>query len=55
MFRDKASGEEQLALVHGGIDPGKPTLVRMHSIDLFADVLGEAVGARPACCTARWR
>ena len=41
VFRDKASGEEQLALVHGGIDPGKPTLVRMHSIDLFADVLGE--------------
>jgi 3,4-dihydroxy 2-butanone 4-phosphate synthase/GTP cyclohydrolase II len=42
VFRDKASGEEQLALVHGGIDPAKPTLVRMHSIDLFADVLGEA-------------
>ena len=41
VFRDRASGEEQLALVHGLIDPGKPTLVRMHSIDLFADVLGE--------------
>src|SRR5688500_16611637 len=41
VFRDKASGEEQLALVHGAIDPTKPTLVRMHSIDLFADVLGE--------------
>ena len=41
VFRDKASGEEQLALVHGGIDPARPTLVRMHSIDLFADVLGE--------------
>jgi 3,4-dihydroxy 2-butanone 4-phosphate synthase/GTP cyclohydrolase II len=41
VFRDKASGEEQLALVHGAIDAGKPTLVRMHSIDLFADVLGE--------------
>jgi 3,4-dihydroxy 2-butanone 4-phosphate synthase/GTP cyclohydrolase II len=41
VFRDKASGEEQLALVHGGIGPTKPTLVRMHSIDLFADVLGE--------------
>jgi 3,4-dihydroxy 2-butanone 4-phosphate synthase/GTP cyclohydrolase II len=45
VFRDKASGEEQLALVHGGIEPGKPTLVRMHSIDLFADLLGEK-GAR---------
>ncbi|HEY0630286.1 MAG TPA: 3,4-dihydroxy-2-butanone-4-phosphate synthase [Sphingomicrobium sp.] len=41
VFRDKASGEEQLALVHGAIDPTTPTLVRMHSIDLFADVLGE--------------
>jgi 3,4-dihydroxy 2-butanone 4-phosphate synthase/GTP cyclohydrolase II len=41
VFRDKASGEEQLALVHGAIDPAGPTLVRMHSLDLFADVLGE--------------
>ena len=41
VFRDKASGEEQLALVHGNVDPSRPTLVRMHSIDLFADVLGE--------------
>ncbi|QDP19587.1 3,4-dihydroxy-2-butanone-4-phosphate synthase [Sphingomonas xanthus] len=42
VFRDKASGEEQLALVHGSIAPDRPTLVRMHSIDLFADLLGEA-------------
>ncbi len=42
VFRDKASGEEQLALVHGALDPETPTLVRMHSIDLFADLLGEA-------------
>ncbi len=42
VFRDKASGEEQLALVHGSPDPDTPTLVRMHSIDLFADLLGEA-------------
>jgi 3,4-dihydroxy 2-butanone 4-phosphate synthase/GTP cyclohydrolase II len=41
VFRDKASGAEQLALVHGGVEPDKPTLVRMHSLDLFADVLGE--------------
>ncbi|MFL6750401.1 MAG: 3,4-dihydroxy-2-butanone-4-phosphate synthase, partial [Sphingomicrobium sp.] len=41
VFRDKASGEEQLALVQGAIDPRRPTLVRMHSLDLFADVLGE--------------
>jgi 3,4-dihydroxy 2-butanone 4-phosphate synthase/GTP cyclohydrolase II len=42
VFRDKASGEEQLALVHGSLDTSKPVLVRMHSLDLFADVLGEA-------------
>src|SRR3954469_8934540 len=42
VFRDKASGEEQLALVHGTIDPDAPVLVRMHSLDLFADVLGES-------------
>ena len=41
VFRDKASGEEQLALVYGTLDTDKPVLVRMHSLDLFADVLGE--------------
>jgi len=42
VFRDKASNEEQLALVHGPLDPDRPVLVRMHSLDLFSDVLGEA-------------
>jgi 3,4-dihydroxy 2-butanone 4-phosphate synthase/GTP cyclohydrolase II len=42
VFRDKSSGEEQLALVHGTLDPRKPVLVRMHSRDLCSDVLGEA-------------
>src|SRR3982750_3990342 len=42
VFRDKASGEEQLALVHGALDTTGPVLVRMHSLDLFADVLGES-------------
>jgi len=42
VFRDKATGEEQLALVHGALDTSVPVLVRMHSLDLFADVLGEA-------------
>ena len=45
VFRDKSSGEEQLVLVHGTLDTGQPVLVRMHSLDLFADVLGES-GAR---------
>jgi 3,4-dihydroxy 2-butanone 4-phosphate synthase/GTP cyclohydrolase II len=42
VFRDKASGEEQLALIYGTLDPTNPVLVRMHSLDLFADVLGES-------------
>ena len=42
VFRDKSSGEEQLALVHGTLDPSKPVVVRMHSLDLFADVIGES-------------
>ncbi|MBA2636210.1 MAG: 3,4-dihydroxy-2-butanone-4-phosphate synthase [Sphingomonas sp.] len=42
VFRDKATGAEQLALVHGSLEPDQPVLVRMHSLDLFADVLGEA-------------
>jgi len=42
VFRDKSSGEEQLALVHGTLDTDRPVLVRMHSLDLFADVLGES-------------
>jgi 3,4-dihydroxy 2-butanone 4-phosphate synthase/GTP cyclohydrolase II len=41
VFRDKSSGEEQLALVHGTLETDRPVLVRMHSLDLFADVLGE--------------
>lgn len=41
VFRDKATGGEQLALVLGPIDPEQPVMVRMHSLDLFADVLGE--------------
>jgi len=41
VFRDKSSGEEQLALIYGTFDPTVPVLVRMHSLDLFADVLGE--------------
>ena len=42
VFRDKATGEEQLALVHGALDTDQPVLVRMHSLGLFADVLGES-------------
>ena len=54
VFRDRASGEEQLALVHGALDTSKPVLVRMHSLDLFADVLEEA-GPRSGLLQAAMR
>jgi 3,4-dihydroxy 2-butanone 4-phosphate synthase/GTP cyclohydrolase II len=30
-----------MALVKGHIDPDKPTLVRMHTLSIFADIFGE--------------
>ena len=42
VFRDKTDGTEQIALVHGALDTSAPTLVRMHAIDLFADLFAEA-------------
>ncbi len=41
VFRDKATGAEQLALILGPLNAEEPVMVRMHSLDLFADVLGE--------------
>lgn len=41
VFRDKSTGAEQLALILGPLNPEEPVMVRMHSLDLFADVLGE--------------
>jgi 3,4-dihydroxy 2-butanone 4-phosphate synthase/GTP cyclohydrolase II len=40
-FYNKATGDETMALVKGKIDPEKPTLVRMHTLSLFADIFGE--------------
>lgn len=40
-FENKAAGTENLVLVKGKINPAKPTLVRMHGFDVFADVLGQ--------------
>jgi 3,4-dihydroxy 2-butanone 4-phosphate synthase/GTP cyclohydrolase II len=44
-FRNKAVGNETVALVKGQVSADHPTLVRMHQLDLFADTLGE-VGER---------
>ena len=40
-FLNKAVGTEQIALIKGGIDPSRPTLVRMHQLSIFQDVFGE--------------
>jgi 3,4-dihydroxy 2-butanone 4-phosphate synthase/GTP cyclohydrolase II len=40
-FFNKATGDETIALVKGRIDPDSPTLVRMHTLSLFADIFGE--------------
>ena len=40
-YRNKATGAETMALVKGRIDPARPTLVRMHQLNLFRDTLGE--------------
>ncbi len=41
-YYNKATGDEQIALVKGHIDPDAPTLVRMHTLSYFADAFGEA-------------
>ncbi|SMF64629.1 3,4-dihydroxy-2-butanone-4-phosphate synthase [Allosphingosinicella indica] len=41
-FLNKATGTEQIALVKGHIDPDKPTLVRMHALNLLSDGFAEA-------------
>ncbi|THD36184.1 MAG: 3,4-dihydroxy-2-butanone-4-phosphate synthase [Sphingomonas sp.] len=43
-FYNKATGTEQIALIKGRIDPDKPTLVRMHAMNVFADMFGEEGG-----------
>ncbi|HZU63329.1 MAG TPA: 3,4-dihydroxy-2-butanone-4-phosphate synthase [Novosphingobium sp.] len=40
-YRNRATGEDNLALVKGRIDPDQPTLVRMHVLSVFSDILGE--------------
>ncbi|MES1200976.1 MAG: 3,4-dihydroxy-2-butanone-4-phosphate synthase [Pseudomonadota bacterium] len=40
LFRNKIDGVEHAALIKGDVDPGKPTLVRVHRVDFAADVLG---------------
>ena len=40
-FHNKATGDDTLALTLGNVDPAKPTLVRMHLLNLFNDIFAE--------------
>ena len=40
IYRNILDGTEHVVLTKGKIDPDKPTLVRMHRVDLAADMLG---------------
>ena len=43
-YVNTAEYAEHLVLVKGRIEPDKPTLVRMHAINIFQDLLAEANG-----------
>jgi len=43
-YFNKATGDETMTLIKGPIDPSEPTLVRMHTLSIFADVFGEESG-----------
>jgi 3,4-dihydroxy 2-butanone 4-phosphate synthase/GTP cyclohydrolase II len=40
-YYNRATGDETLTLVKGRVDPTRPTLVRMHTLSIFADIFGE--------------
>ena len=46
VYRNLIDGAEHAALTRGRISPDEPTLVRMHQVDFFADVLGHADARR---------
>ncbi len=46
LYRNTIEGAEHVALVKGEIEPGKPTLVRMHQVDFAADLLGHVAARR---------
>lgn len=53
-YATKVDYAEHLVLTKGEIDPGKPTLVRMHALSIFNDILGE-VGPRSGQLQAAMR
>ncbi|MDE8653620.1 3,4-dihydroxy-2-butanone-4-phosphate synthase [Novosphingobium album (ex Liu et al. 2023)] len=45
-YFNKATGDETMTLIKGRVDQDGPTLVRMHTLSIFADILGEDQGDR---------
>ena len=49
-FYNTATRSEQIVLKKGHVDPARPTLVRMHALDIFDDIFGVQRGeACPRC------
>jgi 3,4-dihydroxy 2-butanone 4-phosphate synthase/GTP cyclohydrolase II len=46
VYRNSIDGGEHIALVRGDIQEGQPTLVRVHQVDLSADLLGWSLARR---------
>lgn len=46
VYRNSIDGGEHIALVRGNIQEGEPTLVRVHQVDLSADLLGWSLARR---------
>jgi 3,4-dihydroxy 2-butanone 4-phosphate synthase / GTP cyclohydrolase II len=40
-YRNKVDGATSLVLMKGHVDPDRPTLVRMHGISIYSDLLGQ--------------
>lgn len=45
-YRSKVTGATHVVLQKGHVDPACPTLVRMHAISIFDDVLGQSGGRK---------
>jgi 3,4-dihydroxy 2-butanone 4-phosphate synthase/GTP cyclohydrolase II len=46
VFRNTIDRTEHMALIKGRIEPDKPTLVRMHKVDIGSDILGHVDARR---------
>jgi 3,4-dihydroxy 2-butanone 4-phosphate synthase/GTP cyclohydrolase II len=44
IYRNLLDQTEHVVLMKGRVDPSRPTLVRMHRVDVFSDLMGLAAG-----------